>query len=123
MGNKLLPVLSAFLILASCNDKTTKETATEAEVPVKEAKAEKEFEMYEMCPMAAWRDQTYVDNMMLRERIIKGDSIGAFPKHFLRIHSAMMTDESGRDLFFEEHAKQYIEAQRRIYIDTVNVKE
>lgn len=123
MGRKLLTVLSAFIMLASCNDKTVKEAVPEAEVPVKEAKAEKKFEMYEMSPMAALMEQMYVDNMRLRERIIKGDTIGAFPKHFLRIHTTLMTDESDRDLFFEEHAKQYIEAQKRIYIDTVNVKE
>ena len=69
-------------------EKTTDSTTTE------------EFEMYEMSEMAALMEQMYVDNQRLKERIMKGDTIGKFPQHFIRIHKAVMTDETDKDAFF-----------------------
>ncbi|WP_417351620.1 hypothetical protein [Flavobacterium alkalisoli] len=119
---KAFLVLSAILFLAvSCKDKEAdKETVKKEQAPAKE---EKEFKMYEMSQMAALMEQMYVDNMRLRQRIIDGDTIGDFPKHFLKIYMAPMTDETDRDDFFKEHADKFIEAQQRIYIDTVHAKE
>ena len=92
-------------------EKTTDSTTTE------------EFEMYEMSEMAALMEQMYVDNQRLKERIIKGDTIGKFPQHFIRIHKAVMTDETDKDAFFEEQAAKFIKAQELIYEDPKNAKE
>lgn len=81
------------------------------------------FEMYEMSEMAALMEQMYVDNQRLKERIIKGDTIGKFPQHFIRIHKAVMTDETDKDAFFEEQAAKFIKAQELIYEDPKNAKE
>lgn len=92
-------------------EKTTDSTTTE------------EFEMYEMSEMAALMEQMYVDNQRLKERIMKGDTIGKFPQHFIRIHKAVMTDETDKDAFFEEQAAKFIKAQELIYEDPKNAKE
>ena len=84
---------------------------------------EKKLEMYEMSEMATLMEQMYVDNKRLKERIQKGDTIGTFPKHFLKIFTAKFTDETENDLFFKQKAKDYITAQQLIYSDSKNAKE
>ena len=81
------------------------------------------FEMYEMSEMSALMEQMYVDNERLKERIIKGDTIGKFPQHFIKIHKAVMTDETDKDAFFNEQAAKFIKAQELIYQDPKNAKE
>jgi hypothetical protein len=85
--------------------------------------ASEEFEMYEMSEMAALMEQMYVDNQRLKDRIIKGDTIGKFPQHFIKIHKAVMTDEHDKDAFFDEQAQKFIQAQELIYKDSKNAKE
>ncbi|WP_445454578.1 hypothetical protein [Flavobacterium sp. 25HG05S-40] len=80
----------------------------------------KKLEMYQMSEMAALMEQMYVDNQRLKERIKKGEAIGEFPEHFLKIHSAQFTDESDNDSFFKEMASEYIAAQKLIYSDPKN---
>lgn len=79
--------------------------------------------MYEMSEMAALMEQMYVDNQRLAARIKKGDTIGKFPNHFLKIHSAVMTDNKENDAFFKEQAAQFIKAQQLIYEDPKNAKQ
>lgn len=81
------------------------------------------FKMYEMSEMAALMEQMYADNMRLRERIKNGDTIGQFPKHFVNIHSSVMTDPGENDAFFKEHAKKFITAQELIYKDPKNAEK
>ena len=114
---KFLILLSALLFL-SCNSNSVGNTS--------EADCEKpkdEFKMYEVSEMAALMEQMYVDNKRLKERIQKGDTIGTFPKHFLKIFTAKFTDETENDLFFKQKAKDYITAQQLIYSDPKNAKE
>lgn len=84
---------------------------------------EKKLEMYQMSEMAALMEQMYVDNQRLKERIQKGDTIGKFPQHFLKIHEAVMTDDSDNDEFFKVQAAKFIKAQELIYKDPKNAKE
>lgn len=114
----LLPLCFIF-ILGGCEKKTG---AVKPE-PKQETPAKKEFKMYEMSEMAALMEQMYVDNMRLKERIISGDTIGSFPKHFLNIHASAMTDESENDAFFKEQAAKFLKAQELIYNDPVNATE
>ncbi len=89
----------------------------------KTSEKDKKFEMYEMSEMAALMEQMYVDNQRLKERIKKGETIGEFPSHFLKIHKAVMTDESENDAFFKEQAAHFIKAQEQIYKDPTNAKQ
>ena len=84
---------------------------------------EKKLEMYEMSEMATLMEQMYVDNKRLKERIQKGDTIGTFPKHFLKIFTAKFTDETENDSFFKQKAKEFIAVQQLIYSDQKNATE
>jgi hypothetical protein len=106
----ILVLLFLVLTVISCQNKES--NAAEAEKC--EPKSEKKLEMYQMSEMAALMEQMYVDNKRLKERIQKGDTIGQFPQHFLRIHEAVMTDESDNDAFFKEQAAKFIKAQEMI---------
>lgn len=84
---------------------------------------EKKLEMYEMSEMAALMEQMYVDNLRVKKQIIAGETIAAFPEHFLKIHTAKFTDESDNDAFFKENAALYIAAQKTLYSDPKNQKQ
>ncbi len=114
----LLVAISCF----SCQN-GGKKAENEGEACATDSTKSKKFEMYEMSEMAALMEQMYVDNQRLKERIKKGDSIGAFPSHFLKIHKAVMTDDTENDAFFKEQAALFIKAQEQIYKDPTNAKE
>lgn len=111
----ILVVLFLALSVISCQKAAEKAVEEKCE-PGKE----KKLEMYQMSEMAALMEQMYVDNLRLKERIQKGDTIGQFPQHFLKIHKAVMTDESDNDTFFKEQAAKFIKAQEMIYKDPTN---
>jgi len=83
----------------------------------------KKFEMYEMSEMSMLMEQMYVDNQRLKERIKNGETIGEFPDHFAKIHSAVMTDPGENDAFFKEQAQAFIKAQELIYKDPENAQK
>ncbi|WP_339836136.1 hypothetical protein [uncultured Flavobacterium sp.] len=112
-------LLYVFLIVFLFSCKKEGKIATEAETK----EVEKSFEMYQMSEMAALMEQMYVDNQRLKEKIMKGDTIGKFPQHFLKIHESVMTDKQDKDAFFDQQAKKFIEAQELIYKDPKNAKE
>lgn len=121
--NRFLLFIS-LIILASCNKKVEKiETKNDSVEKSSENKEDKKFEMYEMSEMSLLMEQIYVDNERLKERIKKGDTIGKFPNHFLKIHKAVMTDDKENDAFFKEQANNFIKAQQMIYEDPKNAKE
>lgn len=95
---------------ASCDKKETSDST-------------KKFDMYEMSEMALLMEQMYKDNEKLKERIQKGDTIGEFPNHFLKIHDSVMTDEQENDAFFKAQAANFIQSQKLIYEDPKNAKQ
>ena len=83
----------------------------------------KEFDMYEFSEMAGLMEQFYAENKKIKERIENGESLGAFPSYFETIHEAVLTDPKDRDVFFNEQAQKFIEAQQMIYENDEKVKE
>ena len=118
MGSRILP-LFLFLTMIGCAKKESKEV----EESCSKETNEKSFKMYQMSEMAVLMEQMYVDNQRLKARILKDDTIGKFPNHFLKIHSAVMTDSTDNDQFFKDQAKLFITAQELIYKDPDNAKE
>jgi hypothetical protein len=108
---------TVLLLVFSCQKKEEEKNTCP---PKKESK---KFEMYKMSEMAALMEQMYVENKMVKERILKGEPIGKFPEYFLKIHTAKFTDESDNDVFFKENAALYIDAQKLIYDDPANAKQ
>ena len=119
MKNLLLCVVS--LLVLSCQKDVKKDDASTDKTC--DTTTGKKLEMYQMTEMALLMEQMYVDNLRLKERINTNDTIGTFPKHFLKIHTAAMTDESENDDFFKEQAANYIKAQQLIYSDPKNAKQ
>nr|WP_315148723.1 hypothetical protein [uncultured Flavobacterium sp.] len=119
--NRILFLFVLFLVV-SCQSKENK--TADKEACTTDSKTDEDgFKMYQMSEMGALMEQMYVDNQRLKDRIIKGDTIGKFPQHFERIHKAVMTDGKDRDAFFEEQAQKFIIAQEQIYKDPENAKE
>lgn len=119
---KFLLAFYIVIITISCADKK-KQESTEKESCSTEKKESKKFEMYEMSEMSMLMEQMYSDNERLKQRIMSGDTIGKFPQHFLNIHKAVMTDKQENDLFFKQHAKQFIASQELIYKEPSKSKE
>ena len=119
---KKLFTLLVLIVMSSCAKKQDKPTEESCSLDVKNTKSSK-FKMYEMSEMSALMEQMYVDNQRLKERILKGDTIGSFPNHFLQIHKAVMTDPNENDTFFKEQAANFIKAQELIYQDPKNAKQ
>lgn len=123
MKHFLYLVITAFVLISCQSKKEEAKTEDKAACASDSTKTEEGFDMYEMSEMAALMEQMYVDNQRLKDRILKGDTIGQFPQHFMRIHEAVLTDETDKDQFFNEQAKKFIEAQELIYKDPENAKE
>lgn len=103
-----------FMLIFSCTKKNNNS---------ENISTEKKFDMYEMSEMALLMEQMYVDNEILKTKILKGESIGKFPQHFLKIHQAVMTEKQIKDVFFKTHANKFVAAQEKIYTDSKNAKQ
>ena len=119
---KKLFTLLVLIVISSCAKKQDKPTEESCSSDAEKSKSSK-FKMYEMSEMSALMEQMYVDNQRLKQRILKGDTIGSFPNHFLQIHKAVMTDPNENDTFFKEQAENFIKAQELIYQDSKNAKQ
>jgi len=118
-------LLVSCIVFFSCQKKEPAKEVTKAKEGQTKCSSAggKKLQMYQMSEMAALMEQMYVDNQRLKDRIKNGDSIGEFPQHFLKIHQAVMTDESDNDAFFKSQAAKFIKAQELIYKDPKNAKQ
>lgn len=73
------------------------------------------FKMYEMSEMASLMEQMYAYNTQLKERVLNNEDLGSYPQKFDKLHSAILTEASDRDAFFNEQAYKFIAAQKAIY--------
>lgn len=111
-------------VFFSCQPKKEEAVKKDEAVCAKDSsKTKSKFEMYEMSEMSLLMEQMYVDNQRLKQRIMKGDTIGEFPNHFLKIHKAVMTDDKENDAFFKQQAANFIAAQEMIYKDPKNARQ
>ncbi|RAR70042.1 hypothetical protein [Flavobacterium aciduliphilum] len=111
-------VFCCFFALLSCQKEVKKDLIKENN----SCKKEKKFEMYEMSELATLMERMYAYNMQTRARIIKGDTVGAYPTFFNKIFTAKFTTPSDNDAFFKENAKKYIAIQQKIYGKEGDVK-
>jgi hypothetical protein len=120
---RILAICVSFALLFSCQKEVAVQKVSEKKESCSKPANGKHFEMYEMSEMSLLMEQMYVDNQRLKARIKKGDTIGKFPGHFLKIHEAVMTDDKENDAFFKEQAENFIKAQELIYEDPKNSKQ
>lgn len=113
---KLLLIL-VIIGLWSCQKKEQKTPNTDSSCT-----KEKKFDVYELSEMASLMEQMYAYNLQIKDRIVKGDTIGKYPEFFNKLFTAKLTDATDKDPFFDEKATAYIKAQKLIYSDSKNVK-
>ncbi len=113
---KLLLIL-VIIGLLSCQKKEQKTPKTDSSCT-----KEKKFDVYELSEMASLMEQMYAYNLQIKDRIVKGDTIGKYPEFFNKLFTAKLTDATDKDPFFDEKATAYIKAQKLIYSDSKNVK-
>ena len=105
---KYLLVIFSVLFL-SCNHNKSAEENPTCEKPIEA------LQMYKASEMAILMEQMYVHNKLLREKIIKNDSLGELPKYFLNISVATMTKGKERDDFFNTKTGFFLKTQSEIY--------
>lgn len=93
------------------------------DIKVEENSETSKFQMYEMSEMAALMEQMYAYNTQLKDRIINKEPLGEYPVAFDKLHTAILTESSDRDAFFNEQASKFIVAQKAIYTDVSNAKD
>ncbi len=116
---KVLLIVLTVAFATSCQQKND----TNKVVTVKDTVADAKFQMYEMSEMAALMEQMYAYNTQLKERITTNQDLGSYPVAFGKLHTAVLTEASDRDPFFNDQAIKFIEAQKAIYTDPVQAKD
>lgn len=118
---KLVIAFLGLFLLISCNKKADLKT-TEVETKTDSLK-NKKFQMYEMSEMASLMEQMFAYNTQLKERILNNEDLGTYPVFFDKLHTAVLTDSSDRDAFFNDQAFKFIEAQQLIYEESTDTKK
>ncbi len=108
---KFFSICLLFVVLLGC---TKKVEISEEKIPHEKPETTG-FEMYKMSEMALLMEQMYAYNNHLRDRIIAKENIGEYPEHFDKIHTAVLTDASDRDLFFDTQAAAFLKTQKDIF--------
>lgn len=116
---KILLIALTLVLVIGCAQKNDKDEA----VTVKDSIGDAKFQMYEMSEMAALMEQMYAYNMQLKERITSKENLGDYPIAFDKLHTAVLTEASDRDAFFNDQAMAFITAQKAIYADTLHTKD
>lgn len=117
---KIIAVFCSIACFTSCQQKNEKtETVSVTDTVTKTSN----FQIYEMSEMAALMEQMYAYNTQLKERIINNGQLGNYPSAFDKLHTAILTDASDRDVFFTQQAFKFITAQKAIYADTLQAKD
>lgn len=117
---KILLIAVTISFIFGCKQKNEKPEA----VTVKDTVAgSSKFQMYEMSEMAALMEQMYAYNTQLKDRVINKQDLGEYPTAFDKLHTAVLTETSDRDAFFNDQAIKFIEAQKAIYADPVQAKD
>lgn len=112
---KTVLVLVCVLLCFSCK---------EQHKPLDSKSEKSSFQLYSMSEMALLMEQLYVDNMRIKEAILSDTNIAdSLPSHYLNLPTAVLTDPTDRDLFFDKQMTEFLKAQRLVYEKTTNRKE
>lgn len=84
------------------------------------AKKEKEViitknNTYKQSEMAALMLKMYDVNLNNKKQILEGKSPKGFPKEFLAIHTAKLTDSTDRNAAFKSFSKYYLDTFEQVY--------
>ena len=80
-----------------------------------ETKNKKEYVMYEPSEMTILMNQMYALNQKIKLDILAGRTPEKFPKDFLKIHTAELSDFKYRDENFINFSNLFIETEKEIF--------
>jgi len=106
--------LLLLLLFVSCNTSEEKETTKETD---------KKFvpDMYVASEMTLLMRSMYDVNEELKKEILAGKSPEKFPKDFLKIFTAKLTDDKPYNETFKAFSKVYIDNERAIFDSTSKI--
>ena len=104
---KLLFLLAILFI--SCNSSSEKKDKSEMK---------EELVMYNPSELTLLMEEIYTNNEKVKSQILEGEIPTAFPEKFLKIHSAVMTEQFERDETFNILAENFVKSQQSIYTST-----
>ena len=93
------------LLITSCNS-----SKKESLVEVKEG-----LIMAPRSEMAILMNEMYAFNESIKQQIISGSINNAYPIHFERIDSAILTDPTDRDASFETFSQEFIHKTKAVF--------
>ena len=120
--------LFLFYICVSCQEsnKNTSETVAiskNLEIQNANTKESKTFEMYTPTELALVMQKMYADQSRIKAAIFKDKSFGEYNSYIEKIKSAKMTEPSDNDSFYQNSADLYISSQKKLFSETVNIKQ
>jgi len=77
--------------------------------------ATEDLVMYKASEMTLLMKEMYISNELLKEKIVKNDSLSGFNATFLKIHNAVLTNRFERTPDFEAKANEFISNQEAIF--------
>ena|SRR5690554_4704169 len=89
--------------------------------PKKEQQKKEVFEMHEPSEMAVYMNDMYGFHERLKENILSGETPTEFSEEILKIHSAELTDDKGRNETFEKFSHLFVEQVEIIFDESSNV--
>ena len=98
-------LIYGLFLITSC-DSSEKETLVE----VKE-----ELIMAPRSEMALLMNEMYAFNESIKQQIISGSINNAYPTHFEKINSAILTNPSDRDTSFETFSQEFIHKTKAVF--------
>ncbi|WP_439127522.1 hypothetical protein [Polaribacter sp.] len=75
----------------------------------------KENKVYKQSEMAALMLKMYSVSLENKNRILEGKKLSDFPKDFLNIHNAELTDPSDRNAAFNGFSELYLQSIKKVF--------
>lgn len=97
-------LLCVFVLVFSCKEKVPNQKRTD------------ELIMYQSSEMAQLMNAMYKKNEQIKKQILAGENIADFPKEYLKIHTASLTNAADRNPVFESFSKAYINNMKQVFV-------
>lgn len=107
--------LCSISFLLACSEKAKQEPKNKEIV----------YDMYEPSEMATLMNQMYEANLALKKEIEAGNTPTEFPKDFLKIHTAELSNFKSRNEKFKAYSQLFITTEKEIFNtnSTLDTKE
>ncbi|MAD96522.1 MAG: hypothetical protein CMB99_04260 [Flavobacteriaceae bacterium] len=100
---RFLLLIGFVALLTSCNQKKEVKVETDQNMMVKQSE------------MAALMLKMFDENAKNKQLVLKGDFPKDYPQEFIKLHTAVLTDENDRDVAFKGYSDFYLMQQKILY--------